>query len=92
MEDDPSWFQLAASGSTTDIGQVQAALRGSSPAGHAMSPARPFVAFGADESLAHGVGNTRQTKRIDEEAMGHDHVLWLDRRGKLSRTVLRVGS
>jgi hypothetical protein len=90
MEDDPSWFQLAASGSTTDIGQLQAALRGSTSVGEANS-AQPFVAFGVDESLAQGLGQTRQTKRIDEEATGHDHILWLDRQGKLSRTVLKVG-
>jgi hypothetical protein len=92
MEDDPSWFQLGASGSTTDIGQVQAALRGSSSVGQEMNSAQPFVAFGVDESLAQGLGQTRQTKRIDEEATGHDHILWLDRQGKLSRTVLKVGA
>lgn len=92
MEDDPSWFQLAASGSTTDIGEVQAALRDSASVMQKTTPAQPFVVFGVNESLAKGLGHTRQAKRIDEEASGHDHVMWLDRRGKLSRTVLKVSA
>lgn len=90
MEDDPSWFQLAASGSTTDIGQVQAELRGSTSVEQKMKPMHPFVASGLDENLAESLKGPSRAKRVDEEATGHDHIFWFDRRGRLSRTVLKV--
>ena len=90
MEDDPSWFQLAASGSATDIGQVQAELRGSTSVEQNMKPSQPLVAFGVDENLAESLGGLGRAKRVDEEATGHDHIVWFDRRGRLSRTVLKV--
>lgn len=90
MEDDPSWFQLAASGSTTDIAQVQAALRDRTSTNDSQQPYQPFVAFGVEEALSPGLRNTRQARSKDEEAAGHDHVFWFDRRGKLSRSILKV--
>lgn len=90
MEDDPSWFQLAASGSTTDISEIQAALRGLEPVADYSQPTQPFVAFAVDEALSSALTGNRISRRKDEEATGHDHVLWFNRKGKLSRSVLKV--
>jgi hypothetical protein len=90
MEDDPSWFQLAASGSTTDIAQVQATLRDRKPANDYPQPSQPFVAFAVDEAISSPLAGSRKARSKDEEAAGHDHVFWFDRRGKLFRSILRV--
>jgi hypothetical protein len=89
MEDDPTWFQLVAAGSTLETAQIQAELRRQSSVKSSQPPCQPFVAFGVNESLSSKACKSVGLRK-DEDATGHDHVFWFNREGKLARNILKV--
>lgn len=90
MEDDPTWFQLVASGSTLEVAQIQADLRRrQSSAESSPLPCQPFVAFEVNESLSQKACKSARSRR-DEDAAGHDHVFWFNSEGNLFRNMLKV--